>query len=146
MANRSAPLSQFHLRRRVHFYEVDSVGIVHFSCFARYLEEAEHALWREAGLSIAPTGSDIGFPRVAMSFDFRSPLRFEDEFDIFIRIAAIGRTSIRYTCTMACAGRDVAEGTLTIVCVRRGADGTMKAEPIPEAIAGRFTVADGPGA
>ena len=31
----------------------DTAGIVHFSWFFRYMEEAEHALWREAGLSIA---------------------------------------------------------------------------------------------
>ena len=35
--------------RRVLFYETDAAGIVHFSWFFRYMEEAEHALWREAG-------------------------------------------------------------------------------------------------
>ena len=42
------------LTRRVQFYETDAAGIVHFSWFFRYMEEAEHALWREAGLSIHP--------------------------------------------------------------------------------------------
>ena len=41
-------------------------GVVHFSWYPRYMEEAEHAMWREAGLSIAPEGSNIGFPRVAV--------------------------------------------------------------------------------
>ena len=45
--------SEFRLRRRVQFYETDAAGMVHFSWFFRYMEEAEHALWREAGLSIA---------------------------------------------------------------------------------------------
>ena len=44
--------SEYRLRRRVQFYETDAAGIVHFSWFFRYMEEAEHALWREAGLSI----------------------------------------------------------------------------------------------
>ena len=54
--------SEYRLRRRVQFYETDMAGIVHFSWFFRYLEEAEHAMWREAGLSIAD-GSEIGWPR-----------------------------------------------------------------------------------
>ena len=57
------------LSRRVQFYETDAAGIVHFSCFYRYMEEAEHALWRAAGLSINPTHPVVGFPRVAASFN-----------------------------------------------------------------------------
>ena len=44
---------EYRLKRRVQFYETDMAGIVHFSWFFRYLEEAEHAMWREAGLTIA---------------------------------------------------------------------------------------------
>ena len=40
--------------RRVQFRETDAAGLVHFSSFFRYMEEAEHALWRAAGLSIHP--------------------------------------------------------------------------------------------
>ena len=83
--------SEYRFRRRVQFYETDAAGIVHFSWFFRYMEEAEHALWREAGLSIAPPDGEIGFPRVAASFDYHRALRFEHEFDVCIRIAAMTR-------------------------------------------------------
>ena len=63
------------------------------------MEEAEHALWRAAGLSIARR-SGIGFPRVAAAFDYHRPLRFEDEFDVRIRIVAIGEKSMRYVCAL----------------------------------------------
>src|SRR5260370_8854911 len=89
--------SQHRLRRRVQFYETDMAGIVHFSWFFRYMEEAEHALWREAGLSIAAQGAEVGFPRLAATCDFRAPLRFEDEFEGWIRGAEITRRTIRYT-------------------------------------------------
>ena len=62
------------------------------------MEEAEHALWREAGLSIHPASADIGWPRVAASFEFHRPLRFEDEFDVRIRIAEMTKRTIRYAC------------------------------------------------
>ena len=48
--------SEYRLRRRVQFHETDAAGIVHFSWFYRYMEEAEHALWRQAGLSIHSPG------------------------------------------------------------------------------------------
>ena len=80
--------------RRVQFHETDAAGLVHFSAFFRYMEEAEHALWRAAGLSIAPAGSEIGWPRLAASFEYHRPLRFEDEFEIRIRVAAVERSTI----------------------------------------------------
>src|SRR2546427_9601784 len=91
---------EYRYTRRVQFYETDAAGIVHFSWFFRYMEEAEHALWREAGLSISPPGAEIGWPRVAASCDFHRALRFEDEFEVRIRIAEIAQRTIRYACEM----------------------------------------------
>lgn len=135
--------SEYRLRRRVQFYETDTAGIVHFSCFYRYMEEAEHALWREAGLSIAPPGATVGFPRVAASFDFHQPLRFEDEFDVHIRIAKIGQKSIRYRTNITKDGKAVATGSLTIACVTKRPGEPLAATPIPADIAERFAVARG---
>ena len=136
-----ASTSEHRLRRRVQFHEVDSAGIVHFSWFFRYMEEAEHALWRAAGLSIAPPGADIAFPRVSTSFDFQSPLRFEDEFDVLIRIAAISEKTIRYTCLITRGDLRIATGTMIAACVRVVSGQPMKAVPIPQAIADRFSIA-----
>ena len=134
------PLSEYTLRRRVVFHEVDSAGIVHFSIYFRYMEEAEHAMWREAGLSIAARGADVGFPRVSVAFDYYRPLRFEDEFDARIRIVAMGEKSMRYECTLTKGEEKIATGRVTVVCVSRGQDGAMKARPLPPHIAGRFEV------
>jgi YbgC/YbaW family acyl-CoA thioester hydrolase len=140
------PLSEFTLRRRVAFHEVDSAGIVHFSVYFRYMEEAEHAMWRHAGLSIAARGAPVGFPRVAAGFDYHRPLRLEDEFDARIRIVAIGDKSMRYVCTLNKGEEKIATGTVTVVCVTRREDGVMKATSIPPEIAGRFEVSSEPEA
>jgi YbgC/YbaW family acyl-CoA thioester hydrolase len=134
------PLSEFTLHRRVTFHEVDSAGIVHFSIYFRYMEEAEHALWRQAGLSVAARGANVGFPRVSAAFDYHRPLRFEDEFDARIRIVSLREKSLRYVCTLTKGEEKIATGTATVVCVSRGADGVMKARPLPPEIAGRFEV------
>ena len=123
------------------FVEVDSAEIVHFSHFFRYFEEAEHALWREAGLMIARRGAGVGFPRVSASFDYHAPLHLEEEFDVTVRVAEIRNRSIRYTCQVTRGETRVATGSVSIVCVSRGPDGTMHAVAIPPAVASRFAVA-----
>jgi YbgC/YbaW family acyl-CoA thioester hydrolase len=117
-------------------------GIVPFTWFFRYMEEAEHALWREAGLSIHPLGSKIGWPRVSTSFDFHRPLRFEDEFEVCIRIAAITEKTIRYTCVVTCAGAKVATGSLTIACVSKQSNAPMKSIAIPPDVLSHFQVSE----
>jgi len=133
-------VSQYRLRRRVQFYETDSAGIVHFSWFYRYMEEAEHALWREAGLSIAPREAEVAFPRVSASFDFRRPLFFEDEFEVLLSVTEIRRRSIRYRADVTRDGTAIATGTLAIACVRKGPGG-LEATEIPPEVARRFAVA-----
>jgi acyl-CoA thioester hydrolase len=141
--SKSSRWSEHRIRRRVQFHETDAAGIVHFSCFFRYMEEAEHALWREAGLSIARGHAGLGFPRVAAGFEFHRPLRFEDEFDVSIRIAAIEQKTIRYACELTRRDDRIATGSLTIICVSKRGDEPMKAMAIPPDIAARFEVAPG---
>ncbi len=128
------------MRRRVRFYEVDGAGIVHFSWYYRYMEEAEYELWHSAGLSKALT-SGLGFPRVAAAFDFRRPLRFEDEFEALIQITSIRDKSISYSCALTLAGERIADGSMTIVCVRPTPGEPLRAVPIPPEIADRFETA-----
>lgn len=130
--------SEYTIKRRVQFYETDAAGIVHFSWFFRYMEEAEHALWREAGLSIHPPDSPIGWPRVGAACEFHRPLKFEQEFDVTIRIAEITRRTIGYTCDITQDGQRIATGTLKIACVSKQPDGGMRSVEIPVDIARRF--------
>jgi acyl-CoA thioester hydrolase len=132
------PIRSHRMRRRVQFYETDAAGIVHFSWFFRYMEEAEHAMWREAGLSIHPAGSDIGWPRIAASFDFRRALRFEDEFAVVIQIAEMNRRTIRYGCALENADDTLATGSMTIACVRTGP--SMQAIEIPAEVVKALTL------
>lgn len=134
--------SAYRLTRRVQFHETDAAGIVHFSWFFRYMEEAEHALWRAAGLSIAAPGAEIGWPRVAASFEFTKPLRFEDEFEVRLWIAAKTKKTIQYKAVIARAGETLASGSLTIACVTRRPGEPMKAINIPPEVDSRLQVAD----
>jgi acyl-CoA thioester hydrolase len=132
-------VSEHKLTRRVQFHETDMAGIVHFSCFFKYMEEAEHALWRSAGLSIAPPRAEVGWPRIAASFDYHRPLRFEDEFEAAIRIVAIGEKTIRYSCVITKGEIKIATGAMTIACVRKGVE-PLQSTAIPAEVADRFRI------
>jgi YbgC/YbaW family acyl-CoA thioester hydrolase len=122
------------LRRLVHFHETDGAGIVHFSWYFRYAEEAEQALWRSLALRLAPDEQGIMFPRVAATFDFHSPLRFDDEFDIEIGVAGLTDKTIRYAVLISIADRAVATGAMTVACATQPPGEAMRAVPIPAPI------------
>jgi len=129
-------ISEFHYRRQVQFAETDLAGVVHFSWYFRYMEEAEHAMWRHAGLTVAPRDSDLGFPRIAASLEFHAPLRFEDVMDVHVRIEAITKRTIRYAHRITRDGTVIATGSMTAVCVRTEPD--MKSVDLPEEVLTRL--------
>ena len=132
------PMTDIRLQRRVQFSETDAAGIVHFSNFFRYFEDAEHALWREAGLSIHPDASPVGWPRVAASCEYHRPLRFEQVFDVTVRIGEISKRTIAYTGEITRDGERIATGTWKIACVTKLPDGSMKSADIPAEVATRL--------
>lgn len=132
----------FRYRRRVEFAETDQAGIAHFSVFFRYMEEAEHALWRAAGMSIAPSGQ-AGWARVAAALDFKAPLRFEDEFDVCVEIAEAGRRTIRYAVTFEHGGKPIATGSMTTVPVTRKPDGQLTSYDVPADVLEKLRAASG---
>jgi 4-hydroxybenzoyl-CoA thioesterase/acyl-CoA thioester hydrolase len=132
----------FRYRRRVHFHETDLAGVVHFSCFFRYMEEAEHALWRAAGLTIDRAGAEVGWPRVATTFDFRRPLRFDDEFEIVVRVAKVTKSTIQYEFLFTNQGAEIGAGTLTAACASRS-NGQMRAVAMPADVVTRLRTAAG---
>lgn len=126
--------AEFRYQRRVQFHETDLAGIVHFSWYFKYMEEAEHALWRSLGLSIAPPNPEFGFPRVNATCDFKAPLKFEDEVDVHIAVETMGRRSIRYACTLRRAADIVATGSMTSACVTHDENGHARSIDVPESI------------
>jgi acyl-CoA thioester hydrolase len=121
----------FRYPRRVQFAETDLAGIAHFAMFFRYMEEAEHALWRAAGLTIAKSGEDAGWPRVAASLDFKAPLHFEDEFEVVVTIEKVSRSTISYRHVILKDERVIAEGTMTAIHVGKRLGEALKSAPIP---------------
>jgi YbgC/YbaW family acyl-CoA thioester hydrolase len=130
--------AEVRLRRRAAFSETDAAGIVHFANYFRYFEDAEHALWREAGLTIHAADSPIGWPRISASCEYHRPLKFEHEFEIRVAIAEITSRTIRYEGRITRDGERVASAVWKIACVNRLPDGSMRSTNIPANILDRL--------
>lgn len=129
----------FHTQRRVEFSDTDAAGIIHFASLIIYMEQAEHALFRQAGLSVMMADPDgaatIGWPRVHVECDFHGRAKFEDVLDIQVTILKLGNKSATYGFDITCADASgnhhlVCRGRTTSVCCRIEGE-TMESIPIP---------------
>jgi len=135
----------FSHHRQVEYADTDMAGIVHYSEFFRYMESAEHAFLRSLGLSVSMDvgGRRISWPRVSCAFDFRKPLRFEDEFEIRLTIEKIGGKSVRFRADIMRNGEELASGRSTSVCCQMEPEGAMTAVAIPDDIRSKLEAAMG---
>ena len=124
----------FSIRRRVQFAETDMAGIAHFSNYFRWMEEAEHAFFRSLGMSVVMHHADAGevtWPRVSVACEYSGPVRFEDELELRLRVAKVGRKSLVFEVDVTKDGERVALGKMTSVCCTIEPGGKMRSLAIP---------------
>lgn len=112
--------SSFRVRRRVEFRDTDAAGIVHFSAYFLYMEQAEHEWLRQLGLSVLMRDAEgaMSWPRVSVRCDYRGVIRFEDVIEIELRVLRLGSKSVTYGFRFLKDEQLVAEGEVTSVCCR----------------------------
>lgn len=124
----------FVLPRRVEFIDTDMAGIVHFATYFRYIETAEHEMFRSVGLSIGVQDKEphIGWPRVSCGFDFMKPLRFGEDLEIHIGVKRIGEKSITFQAEIVRDNEVLARGYSTSACCKVGPDRKMVPTRVPQ--------------
>lgn len=125
---------RFQTSRRVQFHQTDAAGIIHFSAFVTWMEEAEHELLRHCGLSVLSRDAQgaISWPRVALGCEFLRPVRFEDEVAVEVSLARLGASSVTYQFAFRHGGEVLARGTMTSVCCRLSEQAPPQKIEIPE--------------
>jgi acyl-CoA thioester hydrolase len=115
--------------------------MVHFSMFFRYMEEAEHAIWRAAGMDIFAGHERQSWPRISASFDFKGPLRFQDEFEVRTTMGKVTRSTIQWVHEVWRGDVAIGSGTVTAVYVDKLDGGGMKSAAIREEVISRLRTA-----
>jgi acyl-CoA thioester hydrolase len=124
----------FSVERRVEFCETDAAGIAHFSAFLCYMEQAEHALLRHLGTSVATDIGDgwhLSWPRVHIECDYRGAARFEDLLKIEVSLTKLGEKSVTYAFDFQLSGRSIASGKVVAVCCKVHPGQPLQSTPIP---------------
>ena len=85
----------FRYRQRVRFGETDLQNVVYYANYLVYAEVGRVAYLRELGLPYADVvANGLDFTIGEAKVRYRAPLRFDDEFDIRVRVGAIRHLSL----------------------------------------------------
>ena len=123
---------KFSARTRVGFSDTDAQGIVYYGRYLPYIDLARVEYHRKLGL----LGMEVGDPGAefvvrACTIEYHAPAVFDDEVEIFIRVARIGRTSATYEFAAYRARDDALMVTATLTLVLVDLDGRRACE-IPQ--------------
>jgi len=88
------PPFKFSARTRVGFSDTDAQGIVYYGRYNPYFDLARVEYLRALGL-LHPVG-DADFVMRASTVEYLAPAVFDDEIEVYIRVARIGRTSVTW--------------------------------------------------
>jgi acyl-CoA thioester hydrolase len=98
----------FSARTRVGFSDTDAQGIVYYGRYNPFFDLARVEYLRSVGLLRYEGAGE--FVMRANDVEYFAPARFDDEIEIHVRVARIGRTSITYEF----AAHKLPEGTLMV--------------------------------
>jgi len=123
----ASPQASIKVRRRVEWAETDAAGHYHFSSVFRWFEETEHALWNSLNINKSIVGH---IPRVHVDVDYKERLWFDQEIDIEVSVARVGRASCTFTFQVLTLAGDVAAAGSYVIA--HAPDSHAGSQPWPE--------------
>jgi len=124
---------RFSHRLRVRWAEVDAQGIVFNAHYLTYFDVAATEYWRAIGCTYPGAFVDRGIDTFAVkaTVEYHAPARFDDEIDLRVRVARLGRTSLRLLLELFRGDEHLVSGELIYVVA--GAP-SRRPTPIPDFI------------
>jgi acyl-CoA thioester hydrolase len=133
----SEPRPPFRHPFRVRYSEVDCQGMVYFAHYATYCDVAIHEFFRSLPYDYTEirktTGTD--FNTVRALIEYRRPLRFDEAFEIEVRLGRIGRSSLTFRPALYALGEAEPRAVAEMVSVHAD-QASMRAVPLPERLLG----------
>jgi acyl-CoA thioester hydrolase len=124
------PPYRFSARLRVGFDETDAQAVVYYGRYFPYCDRARVEYQRHLQLLHSlPPGLEFVMRRTQCEYD--APARFDDEIEVFIRTAAIGRSSWRqeFAVHHCESGQLLARAEQVMVLIDRA---TRSSTPVPD--------------
>ena len=109
----------FHHPFRVRYSEVDAQAVVFNAHYLTYFDTAITEYFRALGYDymgvVKATGAD--FHTVKTLVEYKAPIRFDEEIEVCVRVAKIGRSSIALALAIFSRGGDDLRATGEVVWV-----------------------------
>ncbi|HEY0749105.1 MAG TPA: thioesterase family protein [Steroidobacteraceae bacterium] len=83
----------FRHRIRVRYSEIDGQSVVFNSRYLEYADVAITEYFRAHGISIVPGSGTPEFHVAKATVEFKSPIRIDEEIDLYVRTERLGRSS-----------------------------------------------------
>lgn len=144
-ATERKPPFRFAAYTRVAFSDTDAQGVVYYGRYLPYFDLARTEYHRHLGRVDGAARSE--FVMRALNVVYEAPARFDDLLEVFVRVAAVGRTSVTYEYAAYRLDGDDAEtlmvtATQTVVLIDHEDRTTV---PVPDAFRARVTEFEGAG-
>jgi acyl-CoA thioester hydrolase len=136
------PPFKFKARIRVGFSDTDAQGIVYYGRYLPYFDFARVEYLRELDLLHPEALAGFEFVMRATSIEYLAPAVFDDEIDVYIRLARLGRTSATFEHAAYRVPDDVLLVTATQTLVLVDLD-ERRPVPIPEPYRDRVRAFEG---
>jgi acyl-CoA thioester hydrolase len=125
---------------RVRYSEVDMQGVVFNANYLTYFDTAIseylRALPYDLVNQVTQTGTDFHTVRVLV--EYHAPVRFDDEIEVYVRVARLGRSSVKFLAEIYSHERDRLTTSAEVVWVNTNME-TGKSVTVPSALSARFT-------
>ncbi|MEK6608356.1 MAG: thioesterase family protein [Myxococcota bacterium] len=126
------------LRLRVIYGDTDAMGVVYYANHLRWFEAARGELLRALGMSYGDVERrGLAFPVVDVRCAYRAPARYEDEVDVAVEIAELGRASFTCAYRITRGGTLLAEGRTAHACTEPGGRPVRLPDDIRALLAGK---------
>jgi acyl-CoA thioester hydrolase len=129
-------------RVRVGFSDTDAQGIVYYGRYLPYFDMARVEYLRTLDLLHPEVLTGYEFVMRACTIEYFAPAVFDDEIDVYVRLARFGRTSATFECAAYRFPDDVLMVTATQTLVLVDLE-ERRAVPIPEAYRERIRAFEG---
>ncbi len=85
------------IKLRVHFYDTDTMGVVHHSNYIRWFETGRVEFLRAIGIDLNEMMNDgIVFPIVEIGAKYLNPAKFDDELEMETTAAALTKAKMEF--------------------------------------------------
>ncbi len=125
-------MTPFLWQSRVYFGDTDAAGIVYHGRYVYWMEAARIEWLMAIGCPYSTfIAQDIAFIPVNLSLAFKTPLRFEDVFEVSVSVSQLKRASFSIDYVFTRQAQVTATGIVTLACLNST---TFKPIGIPSAL------------